>query len=941
MLRFARPFIEGYLAKAPKFSDLFDRHLSPSYYTSQAHRLGDATRSMTLAGNAGAEDTSASGQVSASRQVSFFAKEEGGAAASTSGGGAGPPSFVADAFFLTQRMLHVGLLPAYHRYARMAEVVYEREKASAAQEEGAAPRGRQPVYLQYSLLVHCSTAALAEPTLIEDSVMFCIVQVLWLRHLAATQPDAFKLIPTYVLADPLMWIQFVISSGNAVHVASKDIGALVEALATLLDSPQCVKSPLLADKITSLLLVMIGPQLDVSKRVARTASLGPERSRPGEAALVASVLNCPAATSGGLVPALLRAYVGADHVVGLDVDRHAFDKFTFRSRIDMILEELWRDDRCRARISALATAAAGGGSSAAGGDVSGAFAEYVGCLLNSIIYLFKDSLGRLRDIAKVEGLKKEQEGAAWSARSKEDRDTQEAFLKSQQHTTRGFMRMATSSLQWLNTLALHPQAGAAFSVQPLGGRAAYALLHFTELLVGEQAAGVAVDNPAQYHYDVPQLLESVVSLLLKLAKAQPAFVRVVASEPDLDLGTLGQALDALEASHQVMCATQLKAFMEALEAAGAPKATAAAAPRVAAPPPAGSGEDVPPSPAGMVAPPAKRSRLGDGAPGEAAAAGAAGAPADTGAGGAGDADMGEAGGSSAATLSALTLPPPDLEGEALAAAYKGALGEAAVGNFDISAPRAYHSGFASLRAEEKGDAPPAKMKRLNKELRDLSSGRTALPLDLRASVFLRYDAERVDCMRALLTGPEGTPYAYGCFLFDLYFPHTYPTTAMLVNFETTGQGRARFNPNLYADGKVCLSLINTWHASHESEKWNPSQTSTFQVLVSIQAMILVEDPYYNEPAHEAARGTDTGKSSAAAYNAELTLNTLRWAMIDKLRHPPPGFEEVVAAHFRLLRHKVMATARGWAAAAEATGNALLARRTLAAVTELHGLLAAL
>ena len=37
-------------------------------------------------------------------------------------------------------------------------------------------------------------------------------------------------------------------------------------------------------------------------------------------------------------------------------------------------------------------------------------------------------------------------------------------------------------------------------------------------------------------------------------------------------------------------------------------------------------------------------------------------------------------------------------------------------------------------------------------------------------------------------------------------------------------------------------------------------------------MILVQDPYYNEPAHEAARGTDTGRSSAASYDAELTLN---------------------------------------------------------------------
>eukprot|EP00967_Tisochrysis_lutea_P117812 scaffold190831_cov17-Tisochrysis_lutea.AAC.1 len=44
----------------------------------------------------------------------------------------------------------------------------------------------------------------------------------------------------------------------------------------------------------------------------------------------------------------------------------------------------------------------------------------------------------------------------------------------------------------------------------------------------------------------------------------------------------------------------------------------------------------------------------------------------------------------------------------------------------------------------------------------------------------------------------------------------------------------------------------------------------------LQAMILVEDPYYNEPAHEAARGTDTGRSSAASYNAELTLNVSVW-----------------------------------------------------------------
>ncbi len=34
----------------------------------------------------------------------------------------------------------------------------------------------------------------------------------------------------------------------------------------------------------------------------------------------------------------------------------------------------------------------------------------------------------------------------------------------------------------------------------------------------------------------------------------------------------------------------------------------------------------------------------------------------------------------------------------------------------------------------------------------------------------------------------------------------------------------------------------------------------------------MEDPYYNEPAHDMTRDTDTGKSSAAEYNANLALN---------------------------------------------------------------------
>lgn len=66
------------------------------------------------------------------------------------------------------------------------------------------------------------------------------------------------------------------------------------------------------------------------------------------------------------------------------------------------------------------------------------------------------------------------------------------------------------------------------------------------------------------------------------------------------------------------------------------------------------------------------------------------------------------------------------------------------------------------------------------------------------------NAFRIQLMKALITGPEGTPYAFGCFEFDIFFPSTYPADAPMVNLQTTGNGSVRFNPNLYNCGKVCL-----------------------------------------------------------------------------------------------------------------------------------------
>ena len=242
-----------------------------------------------------------------------------------------------------------------------------------------------------------------------------------------------------------------------------------------------------------------------------------------------------------------------------------------------------------------------------------------------------------------------------------------------------------------------------------------------------------------------------------------------------------------------------------------------------------------------------------------------------------------------------------------------------------------------------------------------------------------------------------TPYAFGLFEFHVFIPSDYPNVPPLVNLQTTGDGmvrtqlehlysdactathhvhyvrdvittqtarhhlrhvrsyvissprQVRFNPNLYSDGKVCLSLLGTWHgegwtvptagnsgstilqaraaAAHAPFCPQPdpcadvtrlqcgplhlnTTTSSLcrpvlqqyshthlemsvilnplldQVLVSIQSIIMVPKPYFNEPGYAEEAGTPAGEERSREYNENVRLYTMRFAIRDMLRHPP-------------------------------------------------------
>lgn len=121
-------------------------------------------------------------------------------------------------------------------------------------------------------------------------------------------------------------------------------------------------------------------------------------------------------------------------------------------------------------------------------------------------------------------------------------------------------------------------------------------------------------------------------------------------------------------------------------------------------------------------------------------------------------------------------------------------------------------------------------------------------------VWVRSFEDRLDLLSVLVKGPKSTPYEDGLFAFDIQLGHDYPISPPMCHFISYCSDR--LNPNLYEDGKVCVSLLGTW-SGRGSEIWCPNSSTLLQVIVSIQGLILVDEPYYNEAGYEKQRGNNS------------------------------------------------------------------------------------
>ena len=156
------------------------------------------------------------------------------------------------------------------------------------------------------------------------------------------------------------------------------------------------------------------------------------------------------------------------------------------------------------------------------------------------------------------------------------------------------------------------------------------------------------------------------------------------------------------------------------------------------------------------------------------------------------------------------------------------------------------------------------IRRLQKDIIDLVKN----PLT-EHGIYYSHDDSNMLKGYAILIGPSDTIYRYGAYIFEFTFPTNYPYSPPKLKY-LTNDGITRFHPNLYRNGKVCISILNTW----KGEQWTSCQTIRSVLLTLVT--LLHNKPLLNEP------GIKESNKSFIPYNKIITYKNLEIAILKNI-----------------------------------------------------------
>eukprot|EP00811_Abedinium_folium_P005921 NODE_15449_length_1049_cov_7.947939.p1 GENE.NODE_15449_length_1049_cov_7.947939~~NODE_15449_length_1049_cov_7.947939.p1 ORF type:complete len:172 (-),score=36.47 NODE_15449_length_1049_cov_7.947939:516-1031(-) len=120
---------------------------------------------------------------------------------------------------------------------------------------------------------------------------------------------------------------------------------------------------------------------------------------------------------------------------------------------------------------------------------------------------------------------------------------------------------------------------------------------------------------------------------------------------------------------------------------------------------------------------------------------------------------------------------------------------------------------------------------------------------------------------AVIIGAPDTCWDGGVWRFDLRFPPDYPVSPPTARFVTE-----IFHPNVYPDGRICLSIFH-------SSAWSP-QYDVHAILLAVQCLLTAPDTTPTAEGSANPHAEELYTRDTPAYYAHVKELTERWNQIE-------------------------------------------------------------
>ncbi|XP_019185714.1 PREDICTED: probable ubiquitin conjugation factor E4 [Ipomoea nil] len=406
-------------------------------------------------------------------------------------------SFICECFFMTARVLNLGLLKAFSDFKHLVQDISRCEDSLSTfrtmSEQGQVPQSQNDIarlekvlelYNQEKLCYEAQI--LRDGGLLQRALSFYRLMIVWLVDLVggfrmplpSTCPMEFASMPEHFVEDAMELLIFASRIPRALDGILLD--DFMNFIIMFMGSPQYIRNPYLRAKMVEVLNCWM-----------------PRRS--GSSATT-TLFEGHQLSLEYLVRNLLKLYVDIEFTGS---HTQFYDKFNIRHNIAELLEYLWQVPSHRNAWRQIAKE-----------EEKGVYLNFLNFLINDSIYLLDESLNKILELKELEAEMSNR--VEWEQRPAQERQERTRLFHSQENIIRIDMKLANEDVSMLTFTS--EQITAPFLLPEMVERVASMLNYFLLQLVGPQRKSLSLKDPEKYEFRPKELLKQIVKIYVHLAR---------------------------------------------------------------------------------------------------------------------------------------------------------------------------------------------------------------------------------------------------------------------------------------------------------------------------------------------------------------------------------------------------------------------------------------